>query len=381
MPKVLGPRALNRALLARQFLLKRQDRSAESTLEHLVGLQAQAPMPPYFGLWTRLNDFEHGALSRLLLERQAVRIALMRGTVHLVTARDSLRLRRPLQAAIERGLYSTPGGKALMGIDAAAVAAAARIVLEERPRTNAELGPLLAARWPDYPAEELVRLTRCMLPLVQVPPRGIWGASGQATSTTLEHWLGAPFNEDATIDDLVLRYVAAFGPASVQDAQKWSGLTRLGAAFERLRPQLCTFEGDDGRELFDVPDAPRPSPNIAAPARFLPDFDNVLLSHANREHILSEEHRARVFTINGLIRATILVDGRVAGLWQIDEHKDTATLTIEPFAPLAKRDIAALTAEGKRLLRFAAEERPHRGVRFTSPKAAKGRRAAPPKTK
>jgi len=371
MPKVLSPQALNRALLDRQFLLQRQERSVEEALEHLVGLQAQAPIPPYFGLWTRLKDFHHRDLSQLLLERRAVRMALMRSTVHLVSARDALRLRRTLQPAIEKGLYTTPGGKTLLGIDTAAVTKLARDLLETQPRTNAELGPLLREQWPEHPGEELVRLIRCLLPLVQIPPRGIWGAGARTTSTTLEHWLGAARAEDSTLDELVLRYLAAFGPATVQDAQKWSGLTRLGEVFERLRPKLRLFADEAGRELFDLPNAPRPNPDVSPPVRFLAEFDNVLLSHADRTRILPEEHRARVFTVNGLIKSTILVGGMVAGIWEIESRKDQATLSIQPFAVLSKKDIAALTVEGKRLRRFAAEGSVKHDIQFTKVKSAR----------
>ncbi|WP_158893622.1 winged helix DNA-binding domain-containing protein [Amycolatopsis anabasis] len=364
MTAVLSSRARNRALLARQLLLRRHELTAAGALEHLVGLQAQAPMPPYTGLWTRLRGFQPDELVELLTGRAAVRIALMRSTVHLVTARDCVTLRPLLQPAVQLGLYSTPAGRAMAGVDVDKLLAVARELLDERPRTTAELGAALRERFPDRPAESLARHVRGLLPLVQVPPRGLWGRSGQARCTTAETWLGEPLSRTSSLDTLVTRYLAAFGPASVLDIQKWSGLTKLGEIVEALRPELRAFRDEQGRELFDLPDAPRPGPETSAPPRFLPEFDNLLLSHADREHILTEEHRKRLFTKNGLIPATILVNGTVRGTWKIERAKQAATLVIQPFCTLSKKDTSGLVAEGGRLLRFTAPEADH-DVRFT----------------
>jgi hypothetical protein len=156
----------------------------------------------------------------------------------------------------------------------------------------------------------------------------------------------------STLDSLILRYLAAFGPATVADAQKWSGLTRLGEVFDRLRPSLVTFPAENGAELFDLPDAPRPDPDIDAPVRFLPDFDNILLSHADPTRIMPTEHRAKLFTVNGIIRAALLVDGVTAGKWQINKEGHTAVLKIEPFHRLSTKVKSAIEAEGLRLLTF-----------------------------
>jgi hypothetical protein len=362
--RVLGSRARNRALLDRQLLTRRHELTALAAIEHLVGMQAQAPMPPYTGLWTRLTGFQPEELVRLLTEREVVRIALMRSTVHLVSARDCLELRPVLQPAVAHGLYSTPEGKAMTGVDHDELAATARELVEDHPLTNRELGAALQDRWPDRPAAGLARHARVLLPLVQVPPRGLWGRSGQTMTTTAESWLGAPLATDSTVDRVVLRYLAAFGPATVPDAQKWSGLTGLGEVVERLRPLLLTFRDQHGRELFDLPGAPRPDPDVPAPPRFLPEFDNILLSHADRTHVLSEEYRKRLFTKNGIIPGTILVDGTVRGSWSIQRDRDSALLVIEPFQRLSKKDTGKLEAEGHRLLRFTLAPGGSRGVRF-----------------
>ncbi|GAA0568570.1 winged helix DNA-binding domain-containing protein [Actinomadura livida] len=348
---VLGRRALNRALLARQMLLERHAMPALDAIERLVGMQSQAPNPPYIGLWSRLDGFSFAEVGELMTGRRAARIVLMRGTLHLVSARDARAL-RPLTQAIQDDYLKTRAGD-LAGVDLDAVFAAARAHLEAEPRTDKEVRELLAGRWPGEDVALLGWAVRCGVPLVQVPPRGIWGASGMARHTTLDAWLGGSAVPEATLDELVLRYLAAFGPASVRDVQQWSGLRRLGEVVERLRPGLLVFRDEDGRTLYDVPEAPRPDPGTPAPVRFVPDFDNLLLSHADRARIISEEHRRRIFTVNGIIRATFLVDGFVHGMWKIDKEggkRGGATLRITPFAPIPDPDRAALEDEGTRLL-------------------------------
>lgn len=363
---VLTGRALNRALLDRQMLLRRAAVSVDEALERLVGMQAQAPNPPYLGLWSRLDGFRLEDLAERIRDRRAVRIALMRSTLFLVTARDALALRPVLAAELERwGLNVF--GKQVAGMDLAELAAAGRALVEETPRTFQELGPLLAERWPDADRAALGNLVRNLVPLVQVPPRGIWGEGGPAAHTTAQAWLGRPLDAETDPDEMVMRYFAAFGPATVRDAQHWCGLKRLKEVVDRLRPRLRSFRSEAGAELFDLPDAPRPDADTPVPVRFLPEFDNVLLSHAERTRIISEPDRKRVFTINGIIRATFLVDGFVRGMWKIEREGGAATLVIHPFARLARADRAALEEEGGRLLRFAAADAARWDVRVEAP--------------
>jgi hypothetical protein len=373
---VLGRRALNRALLDRQLLLRRASLPAADAIERLAGLQAQAPNPPYVGLWTRVEGFRHEELAGLLLDRRAVRIALMRSTLHLVTARDCLTFRPVLQPVQERTIGpGTPRGRNLAGLDLPEVVAAGRALVEERPRTLAEIGALLAERWPGRGPDALATLIRSRVPLVQVPPRGIWGRSGVASSTSAEAWLGRPLDPEPSVDALVLRYLAAFGPATARDAQAWSGLTRLAEVLDRLRPTLVTFRDEQGRELFDLPEAPRPDPDVPAPVRFLPDYDNVLISYADWTRIVSAEDRARVLSVNGIVRGTVLVDGFVRGMWKIASQRGRATLLIEAFGPLPAGDTAAVAEEGTRLLAFAAAGAGVRDVRFAPHQAGAGRAA------
>ncbi|MEU5537383.1 winged helix DNA-binding domain-containing protein [Streptomyces sp. NPDC020362] len=362
--EVLDRRALNRALLARQLLTRRAELSATEAVGHLVGMQAQVPNPPYIGLWTRLAGFRIEDLARAVRDRAVVRLVLMRGTIHLVTAEDCRCLRPVLQPSLERALNGA-FGRRLTGLDLSAVAALGRELVEAEPATLGGLGRLLAERWPDRDAFALANAVRNLVPLVQVPPRGLWGESGQAVHTTAESWLGRATAVDATPDTMVERYLAAFGPASVKDVQIWSGMTRLAESMRRLRPLLRTFRSESGVELFDLPDAPRPDGDVPVPVRYLPEFDNVLLSHADRSRIISADHRKPVFTTNGLIKSTFLVDGFVRGLWRIERRRDTATLVVEAFGrPLAKKDRTALAQEGTRLLAFAAADAAAHDVLF-----------------
>jgi hypothetical protein len=353
---VLGPRKLNRATLERQMLLRRRKLSAFEALEHLVGMQAQAPAPPYVGLWTRLEGFRPDELARLILERRAVRIALMRNTVHLVTASDCLALRPLMQTVFDRGLYSTRANRAhLEGLDIEVLMAAGRALLEEKPRTAKELGDLLQQQWPDRDPTTLARAIRHLLPLVQVPPRGLWRKSGPAAHTTAEAWLGTPLDPAPSLEQTVLRYLGAFGPATVKDVQTWSGLTRLGEVIEQIRTRLLTFRDESGKELFDVPEASRPDPDTPAPPRFLPEFDNLILSHADRSRVITDEYRKVISSKNGMVPATFLIDGFVRGTWKTERSRSKATLEIKPFEPVAREDRDALAEGGERLIRFTGE--------------------------
>jgi hypothetical protein len=166
---------------------------------------------------------------------------------------------------------------------------------------------------------------------------------------------------------MILRYLAAFGPATVMDVRTWSGLSGLREVMERLRPRLRTFRDETGRDLFDVPGAPLPDPDTPAPPRFLPDYDNVLLSHSDRTRVIAEEDRKRLMTPNGVGPGTVLIDGFVGGTWRITRQRDKATLQVRPFGRLSRRDRSTVEEEGSRLLAFAAAEAGNRDVVLNPP--------------
>ncbi|MFF4214041.1 winged helix DNA-binding domain-containing protein [Streptomyces sp. NPDC001796] len=353
---VLSHRALNRATLARQLLLRPSPLSAKAAVAHLAGLQAQNVRPPYYALAARLESLAPEHLSRLMADRGVVRIVTLRSTIHTHTADDCLTLRPFVQPARDREL--TAFRKGLAGVDLDRLAALARDLVEAAPRTMAQLRDALLAEWPDADPHALALAARCRLPLVQVTPRGLWGMSGQVALTTAEHWLGRPAEPAPEPDAVVLRYLAAFGPASVKDMQTWAGLTRLRDAFERLRPRLVTFRDEHGVELFDLPDAPRPDRDAPAPPRFLPEYDNLLLSHADRSRVVPPGHKGRNAVGNQAYR-TLLVDGFLAGVWKLEED----SLVIEPFRALTRAERDEVAEEGARMLKVMHEGTPY-DIRF-----------------
>ncbi|MDI2126923.1 winged helix DNA-binding domain-containing protein [Yinghuangia seranimata] len=352
----LDVRALSRATLDRQLLLRRDRRSAAEAIQHLVGMQGQAPNAPYVGLWTRLADFATDDLAGLLAARDALRMPLMRVTVHLVTAADARVMVPLLSPMFERSFAISVFGKALAGTDYKAVSAYGRTLITDTPLTRAELAERLSERWPDADPMALAYAATHLRPNVQVPPRGLWGQSGPPRWTPAETWLGGVFDAAPSLDAFVLRYLGAFGPASVKDAQMWSGLTRLREVFDRLGPRLVRFRGPDGAELFDLPDAPRPPAETPAPLRFLPEYDNLLLSHADRSRVIVGKRRVPLPPGNGGTTGTLLVDGFFEGMWKIVRKGGTAVLQIDPFRPLDAARRAEAEEEGRELLRFAAAE-------------------------
>jgi len=375
-PDPLSLRALNRAALHRQLLLDRAALTARAAVGHLGGLQAQAPLAPYVGLWTRLAGFRPAELKDLITERAVLRAHLMRDTVHLVDAADYLRFRPLYQPLLARHLAGN-FGKNLIGVDLAELAAVAGALLGETALTRVELGARLAPRWPDHDPASLAYAASHLLPLVQVPPRGLWGEpnhraafflasawlAGRDPSASPDPPLGSgptPMPQSTAVEQLVLRYLAAYGPASVADIQAWSGLSRLREVTERLGRRLRIFTGQDGAELLDRPDAPRPDPDVPAPPRFLPEYDNLLLSYAERSRVIPHRRPVPLPPGHGGCGGTLLVDG----LWQADWKISPGVLEIEPFTPLGPADRDAIAAEGERLLGFAAPAIAVRDVRF-----------------
>jgi hypothetical protein len=356
--EILGPRALNRATLQRQMLLERMQLTAEEAIEHLAGMQGQAPDAPYVGLWSRLEGFRPEELASALTERRAVRATVMRGTVHLVTADDFAAMRPVIQPVLERLFAGSPWARNLRGLDLDALLVEALPLVREQPRTRAELARALGERRPGIDGLSLAYAVTYLVPLVQVPPRGIWGSRGQATWASAETWLGRGLGRP-DVEGLLLRYLGAFGPATVADMGTWSGLSALREVVEALRPRLRVFNDQRGRELLDLPDAPRLDPDTPAPVRFLPEYDNVLLSHADRSRVLDPGRLPPLAPGNGGRLGTVLLDGRFAATWRIARFAHGALLTVEPFGAPARADRAALEEEGRRLLAFVAGDAAH----------------------
>ncbi len=357
---VLAAQALNRALLARQLLLDRTELPVSDALEHLVGLQGQAPDAPYVALWSRLRDFEPGALAELLPERSAVRMPLMRCTLHLVTRGDALAIRPALQPVLERAFASSPWARNLAGIELEELLALAGVQLAE-PLTRADLGRRLGERWPDMDPLSLAYAVTTLVPAVQVPPRGIWGERAQATWVGLDPWLSGAREPPASPESLVLRYLGAFGPASALDFGKWSGLTGTRALFAQLRPQLRTFSDENGRELFDLEDGQLPDPETPAPPRFLGEYDNILLSHADRTRVIEGVRKPPIPPGNGAREGTVLIDGFMRARWKLGTlDEETTELRVTPSTPLPDDDATAVAAEANRLLAFLLSDG-HRG--------------------
>ena len=361
--RVLTLRELNRATLARQMLLERESIPASDAVERLVGLQAQVASPPYVGLWTRLRDFRREDLTRPMQERRVVRATLMRATLQLMTAEDYLLLRPALQPALTRSLRSI-AGRRTEGLDLDKLLAAARVFFAEEPRTFAELRPLLSDLEPDRDQSALAYAVRTRLPLVQVPSGGAWGYSGKAPFTLAESWIGRPLSGSEDPRPLFLRYLAAFGPAGVRDFHTWSGLVRTNEKIEALKPELRVFRDELGNELLDLPGAPLPPAETPAPVRFVPDYDNLVLAHADRRRVISDVHRPKVFLSAARVRATFLVDGFVRGAWKIEKTRRAATLVVEPVEPLPKEACDALVEEGEQLVRFVGDGAETFEVRF-----------------
>jgi hypothetical protein len=344
----ISQRALNRATLARQGLLARQPVGAAEMLHHLVGMQAQVHNAPYVGLWSRLTGFRAADLETLLLERKAVRATLMRVTLHLALADDFLAIRPLIDPLAWRG-FRTNHLKPLRGADVDEIRAASRRLLDSETLAPVALGERLAVAWPDVGATALSMPARFLEPVVHVPPAGLWGATRPPELTSAQRWLGRSPGPPIDPEALMLRYLAAFGPATGKDFGAWSGLSGGPALLERLRSRLVSFTAEDGRELFDLPDAPRPDEDVAAPVRLLPDYDNVLLGYADRSRVMSAAAFKGLWRANGL-RPAFMLDGMVRGAWKLSSGDGNAAIRLSSFAPLQRRERAELEAEAEALL-------------------------------
>ena len=335
------------------MLLERSAAPVDATVARLLGMQAQIPRPPYVGLWTRLAAFEREMLSTALHERRVVRATAWRGTLHLLTADDLLTFRGALQPMLSRGMQSILRNR-VETFDMEKLLATARAFFAAKPATFDAARAHLAARHPVADERAMGYAVRTHLPLVQVPDDSAWGFPAAADFALADEWLGRAIPTGAKdLSELVRRYLAAFGPASVKDAQNWSGMGGLRATFDELRGELVTFRDARGRELFDLPDAPRPDEATPAPVRFLPEYDNLVLGHDDRSRIVADAYRPRLVTKNLQVPATFLIDGFVAGIWKVERKRNSATLALSPFGKLRKNDLRALEREGAALLSFA----------------------------
>lgn len=360
--KVLDRKTLNRAVLERQFLLERSRASVREVFERLVALQAQEPNTPYLTLWARLADFRLEDLADLLTDRSVVRGTMLRGTQHMALAEDYLWLRPVVHETLLRARQAA-FGRVSGDWDLDELATEARKILDAETLTRPRLVRRLAELWPGRDPQALGWSVQALLPIVHPPPSGLWNAAGAIPVAVADGWIGRPLDEAPDPGRLVRRYLAAFGPASVKDFQMWSGLRRMNSVFEELRPELRVYKDENGVELFDLPDAPLPDADTPAPVRFLPYFDNLILAYADRTRMMTDEQR-KVVCVGAVTNPTLLVDGRVHGMWFLDHDRknERAELTIELFAPVP--DETAVDEEAARLLQFAAPEAEHkvRGV-------------------
>jgi hypothetical protein len=342
--RVLSPRELNRALLARQLLLERRRAPVARSVERLCALQAQYSPSPYIALWSRVAGFRKAELTRALERKQVVRATLMRITLHLVSARDY-----PYFAAV----WMPATQEATPRVTAETIAELSRVVqaAATTPVTHEQIEALAAAemggRW----------RTRCLAPLVHLPPSGTWRFHGRPQLQVAQKWLGVelPSRQDGA-ERLARSYLAAFGPATQSDVLRFAGM-RVGdlrPGLERL--ELRRFRDESGRVLLDLPRAALPDPDTPAPVRFLPKWDHALLAHDDRTRILPEELQTTVIRKNGDVVPTFLVDGVVGGMWSVARAKDKATLRLEPLAPVPRRVRAKLEEEGERLVRWIEDD-------------------------
>jgi hypothetical protein len=336
--RVLTERELNRALLARQMLLERVSLSIPRALERMGGLQAQYAPSMYIGLWSRVEGFERDALTRALERRSVAQGTLMRSTIHLVSARDYW----PLAVAIERPRRDWWLKANRDGLGARDMSSAAR-----RLRTRLAGGTMRRGE-----IEQLIGRPQAAgighwLHIVRAPPSGTWERRRADLYALAEDWLGPPeVDHDDAVDHTVRRYLGGFGPATPAEIANWAGAPSavVAPALERLK--LRRFAAEDGDELVDLPRAPRPDAQTAAPVRLLGTWDAILLAHARRANVLPECFRERVFHVRmPQSVTTFLVDGAVAGTWRYDDGR----VTFDPFERLDRATLRALGEEGEHM--------------------------------
>ena len=362
MTKPLTHKDLNRATLARQFLLERSDTGISEAVGFLVGLQAQQSNDPYIALWSRLKGFRHEDLTQLITDRELIRATSMRGTLHLHTADDMIGIRSLVSPFLQQ-MWRSNFQKRFGDHDPGKVIAAGRKLLDKGSMSAGDLNKALLAKFPGGEAIALSVLLQVHDILVQIPPTRIWGNSSAPILTRIENWVPEPHNRPMALRDLVRRYIRAFGPVNAADMATWSRLTRIGPEFEAIKKELVTFEDVDGRTLYDFPDAPRPQADTPAPIRFLPLYDNVYLGYENRRRMLSEE-TAHLINMFQNFKPAVLIDGTANAGWTISVKKGEAVLEIEPYRKLLKREMREIEAEGSAFLRFMKADARSSDIRF-----------------
>ena len=316
------------------------------------------------GLWSRVEGFRRDALVEAIDRRAVVRATLMRGTIHLVSRGDYARFRPAVQPALSASMQAVLKDR-MRGIDIESLVDSARGVFAAGPCTFAVLRERLARRFPDVDERAMGYTVRMHLPLVQVPVAGqAWAYPGTADFALADAWLGEPVSTSGPAHQLVLRYFAAFGPATLKDLQTWSYVPGLEPVVEELRPKLKLFRDERGRDLYDLPKAPRPPEDAAAPVRFLPEYDNLLLAYADRTRVVADAHRKAMATKNLFQPATLLVDGTVAATWSVTRAGAKATLAVAPFLTLGREVRSGIADEGERLLAFLEPDAKTADVRF-----------------
>jgi hypothetical protein len=338
---IVSDRILNRTLLARQHLLARVHTDPLDMTQHLLGLQAQATLPPYLSLHARLADFHPAEFSRAIADRRIVRLLLMRGTVHAVTPGDAATLRTLVQPMLDKITRNSAASREAVGVPREELLAAGRAVLDGGPVSVAELGERLAERFPDVPGRALANTLRESMPLVQLPPRGLWNRSGGVVYDTLQHWIG-PLPEPAPATDVMRRYLRAFGPATAADVAAWSRITGVAGILAELGDELLRYRTESGRTLLDLAGLSLTDPDTPAPARLLGQYDNVWLSHAGRDRVTTSDARKRWMGANGGVGNTVFLDGQLAGLWR---RTRSGAVDLELFARPTRGQQHELDAE------------------------------------
>ena len=365
---VLTLRRLNRATLARQLLLRRARLDVVDAIERLAALQAQWAPSPYVALWSRLAGFTRERLWSAIERHAVIRARLMRGTLHLVSARDfyafAVATQDTQRAAWNRIQVARGVHPERVATLAAAFARTPRPKEDVIAHLRENLGDVFNERFNWL----LWRYVSAHADLVSAPPGGHWGYGGtDAPYVAARHWIGSGRRpaEDAAVERLIRRCLGAFGPATLADICKFTGQVpaRIRPVLDRLAPDLRRFADEQGRALFDLPRAPRPKAEVPAPVRFLPRYDEVLIAYQHRDRVIAPRHRPAIYAKNGIIEATLLVDGFVTGTWDLAASREQALLRIRPFKKLAPPDRRAALDEGEQLARFLAPDARAHGVR------------------